>query len=108
MADLEAAVSPSLLLALDLQPVQHLSSRFRSYGDWSPLARLAFALRAGYGARLVLAGQRALCFTWCAVSPAFAGKAGVKAVNPAFAGKAGVEAFLIGAGRRWPPQYRSQ
>ena len=74
MADLEAAVSPSLLLALDLQPEQHLSSRFRSYGDWSPLARLAFALRAGYGARLVLAGQRATLFHVVRRQPRFCGQ----------------------------------
>ena len=61
-AELEAATSPAQLVALDLRPVSFLAARLQSYGEWSPLARVAFAFRAGYGARLVLAGQRNTLF----------------------------------------------
>ena len=140
VVELEAATTPVLLLALDLQPVEHLTSRLRSYGDWSPLARLAFALRAGYGARLVLAGRRSTLFhvvrqsgvpnrfyivlrgapdhrpgwtdSFAVYRTHVAGSGSERfhreSVSHAFASKAEVEAFLIGAGRRWPPQYRSQ
>lgn len=57
-ATLFQATTPGELLAIDLSPVAHLvrEAHLKTFGDWTPAARIALAYRAGRAARLDLLG----------------------------------------------------
>lgn len=57
-AALFQATTPGELLAIDLSPVDHLvrEAHLKTFGDWTPAARIALAYRAGRAARLDLLG----------------------------------------------------
>ena len=57
-AALFQATTPGELLEIDLSPVDHLvrESHLKTFGDWTPAARIALAYRAGRAARLDLLG----------------------------------------------------
>ena len=57
-AALFQATTPEALLGLELSPIQHLvrEAPLKTFGDWTPAARIALAYRAGRAARLDLLG----------------------------------------------------
>lgn len=132
-ADLFSASDQASILAVDLQPVEHLATRLSSSATTrTPLARLGRALRAGLGARYVLRGEAASCtspdtglrsriFVVLRGAPGFepchtesaevyfkvvhGGGSSFhrESVSHAFATRAEADAYIIGAGERWPP-----
>ena len=131
---LTRAVTPSSVLALDLSPVEHLLPRIRTTSNnWSPLARLGRALRAGVQARARIETGRWPRGSPSAVTlptkiyiilrPAPTGSSGWTddyltyrdqvqgrggdlhgdSVSHAFASRAEAEAYIIGAQSAWPP-----
>ena len=57
-AALFQATTPEALLGLEISPIQHLvrEAHLKTFGDWTPAARIALAYRAGRAARLDLLG----------------------------------------------------
>lgn len=57
-ATLFQASTPEALSAVDLAPVQHLvrEAHLKTFGSWTPAARIALAFRSGRAARLELLG----------------------------------------------------
>ncbi len=57
-ASLFQATTPEALLKVDLSPIQQFvrEAHLKTFGDWTPTARIALAYRAGRAARLDLLG----------------------------------------------------
>lgn len=123
---------PGDFLEVDLSPVEHLSDQLDSIGDWTGLARVGRALRAGISAADCLADrtkfvvrspripERARIYVvlraapgkpigWTDRSKLYWNSVGGKehahhpdSVSHSFASKSEAIAYCIGAGRSWP------